>query len=507
MQAKQSKGTGSGMKKVGILFPHQLFRKHSMLEAVDAVYLVEEDLFFKQYAFHKQKIAFHRASMKALEKDLKAQKKTCHYIDATKQTADIRKLIETLSKDKQIEALHYIDVTDDWLGKRIKKQAERFEIQTEIYASPLFLNTREDLAHFFRKDKQYFLQTTFYKQQRKKRNVLIEKDDQPAGGKWSFDPENRKKYPKTKTPPDIQFPDQNSFWKEAVFHTNKHFKKNPGELSSSPIYPVTPDEAQTWFQQFLETRFRAFGDYEDAIVQEEPFLHHSLISPLLNTGLLHPQDVLDQALEYASDQDVPLNSTEGFIRQIMGWREFIRGMYECKGAEIRTTNFWDFNRKIPKSFYDGSTGIEPVDTVVKRVLKTGYCHHIERLMVLGNFMLLCEFDPDEVYRWFMELFIDAYDWVMVPNVYGMSQFADGGLFATKPYISGSNYLKKMSDYSTGPWRGVWDGLFWRFVANHQDFFQENPRLSMMFHSYKRMSDEKKKEHITRADEFFKKVLQ
>ena len=128
-------------------------------------------------------------------------------------------------------------------------------------------------------------------------------------------------------------------------------------------------------------------------------------------------------------------------------------------------------------------------------------------MVLGNFMLLCEFDPDEVYRWFMELFIDAYDWVMVPNVYGMSQFADGGLFATKPYISGSNYLKKMSDYSTGPWRKIWDGLFWRFVANHQDFFQGNPRLSMMFHSFKRMSEKKKKEHINRADEFIKKVPQ
>ena len=230
-------------------------------------------------------------------------------------------------------------MTDDWLGKRIKKQAERFDIQTKTYASPLFLNMREDLEHFFRKDKKIVFQTTFYKQQRKKRNVLLENDGQPAGGNWSFDAENRKKYPKKKTPPKIQFPDENSFWKEAVFYTNKHFKKNPGELFSAPIYPVTPDAAQTWFQHFLETRFQAFGDYEDAIVHDEPFLHHSLISPLINTGLLHPQDVLDQSLEYASDHDVPLNSTEGFVRQIMGWREFIRGMYECKGAEIRTTEF------------------------------------------------------------------------------------------------------------------------------------------------------------------------
>lgn len=185
----------------------------------------------------------------------------------------------------------------------------------------------------------------------------------------------------------------------------------------------------------------------------------------------------------------------------MGWREFIRGMYEVKGNYSRTTNFWNFNRKIPKSFYDGTTGIEPVDETIKRILKTGYCHHIERLMVLGNFMLLCEFDPNEVYRWFMELFIDAYDWVMVPNVYGMSQFADGGTFATKPYLGGSNYIKKMSNYSGGDWEPIWDGLFWRFIDKHQIFFKENPRTAMMYFSLNRMSEEKRKEHIKNANSF------
>jgi deoxyribodipyrimidine photolyase-related protein len=147
--------------------------------------------------------------------------------------------------------------------------------------------------------------------------------------------------------------------------------------------------------------------------------------------------------------DVPLNSTEGFVRQIIGWREFIRGIYESRGSEERTTNFWNFKKKIPASFYDGTTGILPIDQTIKKVLKTGYCNHIERLMVLGNFMMLCEFDPDEVYRWFMELFVDSYDWVMVTNIYGMSQFSDGGLMATKPYISGSNYVMKMSNYKKG----------------------------------------------------------
>lgn len=488
------------MKKIGLLFPHQLFREHPMFGNVDELFLIEEFLFFTQYTFHKQKIAFHRASMKALESDLKCREMACRYIDAGDGQSDVRMLIQDLFGNTEGE-LHYIDSTDDWLSKRIEQQADRNGIKTHVYESPLFLNTRDDLAAFFRKDKKSFFQTTFYKQQRTKRNILLDEDGAPVGGKWSFDADNRKKYPKKQKPPAITFPESNVFRDEAVEYSEKHFAANPGDLNASPLYPVTPQEAKAWFEQFLKTRFAEFGTYEDAMVRDEWLLHHSLLTPLLNTGLLKPQVVLDQTLEYAAHHDVPLNSLEGFVRQIIGWREFIRGMYECKGSEMRTRNYWGFNRKIPASFYDGSTGIEPVDAVIKKVLNTGYCHHIERLMILGNFMLLCEFDPDEVYRWFMELFIDAYDWVMVPNVYGMSQFADGGLFATKPYISGSNYVRKMSDYPTGSWQEIWDALFWRFVAEHQVFFEKNPRLSMMIRTFDQMSDEKKSRHRHCADQF------
>ena len=165
----------------------------------------------------------------------------------------------------------------------------------------------------------------------------------------------------------------------------------------------------------------------------------------MNVGFISPNKVISRSIDFSNKNNIPINSTEGFVRQILGWREFIRGVYISKGSYERSLNFWKFKRKIPVSFYTGNTGIEPIDISIKKVLKTGYLHLIERLMVLGNFMLLCEFDPDEVYRWFMELFIDSYDWVMVPNVYGMSQFADGGLMSTKPYISGSNYIYKMSD--------------------------------------------------------------
>ncbi|HSK12497.1 MAG TPA: cryptochrome/photolyase family protein, partial [Phnomibacter sp.] len=255
----------------------------------------------------------------------------------------------------------------------------------------------------------------------------------------------------------------------------------------------------------LEERFEKFGAYEDAMVANEHYLHHSVLTPMLNIGLLNAQEVVEAALQKASQKEIPINSLEGFIRQIVGWREFIRGVYVTAGRRQRTTNYWGFTRKIPAQFWMGNTGITPVDIVVKKLLKTAYNHHIERLMVMGNFFLLCEFDPDEVYRWFMEMYIDAYDWVMVPNVYGMTQFADGGLMTTKPYISGSNYLVKMGDWPKGDWQQVWDGLFWRFMHVHRQFFLQNPRLSMLLKTFDNMSEEKRKAHLERAEEFLRKL--
>ncbi len=272
-------------------------------------------------------------------------------------------------------------------------------------------------------------------------------------------------------------------------------------MQQAPLYPINFEQSEKWFSHFLDQKFYAFGDYEDAIVQDESILHHSLLSPLLNCGLLLPENIVREAVSFAKENDIPLNSLEGFVRQIIGWREFIRGIYELKGVDMRTKNFWGFKRKIPASFYNGTTGITPLDDSIKKALESGYCHHIERLMVIGNFMLLCEFDPDEVYKWFMELFIDAYDWVMVPNVYGMSQFSDGGFFATKPYISSSNYILKMSNYKTGDWQEIWDGLFWRFMHKQRSFFESNPRLAMLVKNLDRMSAEKLENHLSIAQDF------
>ena len=482
------------MKQVNLIFPHQLFQGSPLFETNAPIYLVEEYLFFKQFPFHKQKIAFHRATMKRYEDFLLKDKNfEVHYVEAIEDISDIRQLIPLLGS-QGIKHINYIDPTDNWLQKRINNSCLESNISTTEHNSPLFLNTKEDLATFFRSDKKKYHQTSFYTEQRKKRNILMEPDGKPTGGKWTFDTENRKKYPAKKTPPSIQFPDVDSYYEDAKQYVETNFSNHLGSLTEHSLYPIHFETTKSWLNQFFEQRFMEFGVYEDAIVAENSILNHSVLTPMLNVGLITPREIIEACLLYAEENNVPINSTEGFVRQIIGWREFIRGIYESRGSDERTTNFWRFKKKIPASFYDGTTGIPPIDQTIKKVLKTGYCNHIERLMVLGNFMMLCEFDPDEVYKWFMELFIDSYDWVMVTNVYGMSQFADGGLMATKPYISGSNYLMKMSNYKKGEWQTVWDGLFWRFMDTHRDFFLSNPRLGMLVRMFDKMPTEKQHKH-------------
>ena len=488
------------MKEVCILFPHQLFTLDALPSRNLPVYLVEEFLFFQQYSFHKQKIAFHRASMKSYAETLQAQNVEVRYIDAQDDRSDVRWLMAHLGA-QGITAIHFIDPVDDWLTKRVIRSGKKNNIQIHRIESPLFLNTPAELAAFFDPKKDKYFQTSFYISERKKRSILINPDGNPAGGQWSFDGDNRKKYPRDQRPPQIKPPESNQHWQEALHYVTKNYASNYGNLSREPLYPYDHHMAKRWLEEFIESRFKDFGPYEDAILKDHPVLHHSVLTPLLNVGLISPQQVLDAVLSTASKHQVPLNSLEGFIRQVIGWREFIRGIYITKGVVERTKNFWGFTRKMPASFYDGTTGIDPVDHTIRQVLQSGYAHHIERLMVLGNFMLLCELDPDEVYRWFMELFIDAYDWVMVPNVYGMSQYADGGLMATKPYISGSNYILKMSDYQKGSWQAVWDGLFWRFIHVHRSFFDHNPRLSMLLRTWDRMDAHRKTAHLKNAENY------
>lgn len=484
-----------------LIFPHQLFADTDIWQ--DECYLIEEDLFFTQYPFHQQKLVLHRASMQAYAERLRNVGKTVHYIESADVRSDCRVLVESLAGAK----IHVLDVVDDWLRQRLKSACLSHGVTVKLSATPMFLQKYAVYRDFFTRKR--FFHHDFYVQARHRENILLDSQGKPLGRQWSFDAENRKKYPRKQTPPSVNFPTLTNEYRQAIDYVNAHFPDHYGETNADFVYPSTHEQAQVWLDEFLRVRFSEFGVYEDAIVADASILHHSVLTPMLNVGLLTPQQIVDTTLDFAKNNDIPVNSLEGFIRQIIGWREFMYGLYESVGRQQRTRNFWGFSRPIPDSFYTGDTGIVPIDTTIKKVLKTGYCHHIERLMILGNFMLLCEFDPDAVYQWFMELFIDAYDWVMVPNIYGMSQFADGGLMATKPYISGSNYLAKMSDFtikSKGEpveWAATWDGLFWRFMHVHRDFFAANPRIGMLLKMWDKMDTEKQQTHITNAEHFLR----
>ncbi len=420
------------------------------------------------------------------------------YIDSTDKNSDIRVLLDLLIT-KEINKINYIDPCDYWINKRMKRVND--SIVFNCIESPQFLNSAKENLTFFNPDKKKYFQTSFYKLQRKKMDILMD-DNNPEGGKWTYDDENRKKYPKNKIPPSIKYPKEDSdLHNEAKFYVESNYANNFGKLESEIKYPTDFLAAKNWLNDFLEQRFLEFGDYEDAIVQHESILNHSLLSPLINCGLLTPSFVINELNEFASKKNIPINSYEGIIRQIIGWREFIRGVYITKGSIERTKNYWGFTKKMPDSFYTASTGIKPVDDCINKVNDNAYLHHIERLMVVGNFMFLCEINPDDVYKWFMELFIDSYDWVMVPNVYGMSQFADGGLMSTKPYISSSNYIMKMSNYKKGEWQKIWDGLYWRFIYKNQSFFKSNPRLSMMVRTLNKMNPEKLNYHLEVSETF------
>ena len=483
---------------ISIIFPNQIFENSKLLDESSKIFLIEEYLFFNQFNFHKQKILFHRMTMKSYEKFLKKKKLDVVYIDSTENISDIREFIRNL--DKKIQSIKIYDPVDNWLSRRINDSCEEKNIKIENYNNPLFINNNEDLEIFFRSDKKKFFQTSFYKKQRVKLDIMMI-GDKPEGGKWTYDDQNREKYPKNKIPPEIDYPKKDDNYNEALNYLNNNYKNNYGLIDDENIYPYNFQLAKKWLDDFFITRFYEFGPYEDAVVKEKSILNHSVLSPLLNTGLINPKELIKRTINYHYENKIPINSTEGFLRQIIGWREFIRGVYVCKGTEERNKNFWNFSRKIPSSFYSANTGIDPIDDTINKINKSGYANHIERLMIIGNFMLLCEFDPNEVYRWFMELFIDSYDWVMVPNVYGMSQFGDGGLMSTKPYISGSSYILKMSNYKRGDWCMIWDSLFWNFIDKQREFFLTNPRMRMLVSSFDRMDIEKKEKLINTANKF------
>lgn len=491
-------------QNVLLLYPHQLYEVDVLPKDVDQVFMIEDPLLFgcdPQYPLyiHKQKLILHRSTMRRyIEEVLWPAGYEVEYIEFHHmiESGDI---VNKLTHAARVE---YFDPTDDILQRRLEESLAQLEHKPEIRQidSPNFYLTRDEVKGFFeKKDRAYF--TEFYQWQRERFNILINpKTYKPVGGKLSFDVDNRKRLPKNHVLAGFGVYGSNKYVDEAREYIEKHFPDNPGQTENFP-WPTNHAESVAWLEEFLETRLDNFGPYEDAIDGAAPWIYHSALTPMMNIGLLSPIEVVNHALARNERKEVPIASLEGFIRQVLGWREYMRGMYLDRHVSLRTTNTFNHQRLLTNDWYYGTTGLPPVDDVIKKVIERGYAHHIERLMVMGNSMFLSEFHPDEVYRWFMEMFVDAYDWVMVPNVYGMSQYADGGSMTTKPYVSSSNYILSMSHYERGDWSDAWDGLYWNFIEKNKERFAKNPRMRMMVAQLDRIQDSRRRIISYRAEDF------
>lgn len=478
------------------LFPLKFYapyRGHS-------VFMAEDLGLCTHYKYHKHKITFFLTAMRTYADALRKDGFYVHYQELSEATF-MDRLLAFVKKEK-IKKIVIGEVQDKFFEEALIKFFKSHHLEFEFIETPMFLCSRQDFKNYLFYHPKPFMKT-FYEGERKRLKILLDPKGGPVGGEWSYDTENRKKAPKVltnKEPPAYTY---DKHLDEVTKIVNTQFPDHPGTTDNFWL-PVNREDSLKTLRHFIKNHLVHFGDYQDAITNSSPFLYHSIISPMMNAGLITPDEVIHEVIEaMKKDRNIPLNSVEGFVRQVMGWREFVRGIYQNYSHVEETKNFFNHKGKLTEHWYKGTTGLPPVDDAILKANEFGYCHHIERLMVLSNVMVLSELHPHEVHKWFMELFVDSADWVMGPNVYGMGQFSDGGIFATKPYISGSNYIIKMSDYKKGDWCEIWDGLFWRFIGKHADFFSKNYRMSMMVKTFEKMEAGRKKSLISAAEEFIR----
>ncbi|MEM9485863.1 MAG: cryptochrome/photolyase family protein [Cyanobacteria bacterium P01_F01_bin.116] len=491
-----------------LILGNQLF-PHSHLPVLDSlpVFMAEDHSLCTHYRYHKHKLILFLAAMRSYGDALTAAgaQVTYHRLTAESVTQTYEQNLESFLSTQKIATLTTFEIEDKFFESRLSALCSSLNVKLDILPSPMFLVSRDEFSQYLASSKKPFMKT-FYEQLRKSRDILMTEEGTPVGGKFSFDADNRKKLPKKLEPPSTEILDHPIHVADVADLVDTLFAAHPGD-SASFWLPTTREQSLAWLEQFLEQRFQNFGAYEDAITSRSDIVYHSVLSPLLNMGLVTPAEVIERATVFAEKNEIPLNSLEGFVRQIIGWREFIRGIYQNYSERQDTENFFEHHRKLKPCWYDASTGIPPLDDAIQKAVRLGYSHHIERLMIIGNIMLMCTVDPREVHRWFMEMYVDSSDWVMGPNVYGMGQFSDGGIFATKPYICGSNYLLKMSDYKKGPWCDAIDGLYWQFIDTHRPFFKKNYRMSAIIGNLDRMDAERKTRIYSAADEFRERVTE
>ena len=491
-------------KKLFVILGNQLFHPKELKKlGCEEVFMAEDYGLCTYEKHHKLKLYLYLTSMREYKDELESASIKVNYfkLEERKKHEEYSSFLIKFLKKQKISSINFFEIEDKPFEKSLIDALESSKISINTYDSPMFFLSKNEFKSLAKVNKTYRM-ASFYKEMRKKYNILIDEEGKPLGAKWSFDEDNRKKIPPGTEIPQLPKFNLSKYHLEIIKLIEKNFKTHPGSLKHI-WFPVRRKDANKQLTEFLKKRFLNFGIYEDAMLENENYLFHSCLSVNMNTGLLTPRDVINKTLKYAERESIPINSLEGFIRQIIGWREFIRGIYIEEGEFQKNQNYWNHKKKLSSSWYEAETGLGPLDDCIQTTLNEGYIHHIPRLMVISNIMNMCEINPKEIYRWFMEMYIDSSEWVMVPNVFGMATYADGGLMSTKPYTCGSNYILKMSNYKKGEWCDIMDGLYWRFTEKNRKFYESNPRLSMLIRNLDRMDTQRKKRIFTRAEEFIK----
>ena len=485
--------------KLFVILGNQLFNPIYLKDYSDHKFVMYEDFGLCTYEkHHKLKILLFLSAMRSYRDELKLKKFKIDYFTTENDfKVSYEKKLEKYIKNNKVKEITLFEIEDKFFEKKILLLFKKLQLKINILETPMFLTSRKDFKNYLEKNKRPFM-ANFYKINRIKLNLLVSDDGKPRNGKWSFDEDNRKKLPKDIKIPEISKIKETKNTLVIKKFIDSNFTDHPGDTKNF-WFPTTRIDANKWLDEFLKERIKLFGDYEDAVTEKSNTVFHSALSPLINLGLITPEEIITKIKKI--ENKIPMNSLEGYISQIIGWREFMRGIYQNYDERLEKTNFFNHKRKMKSNWYKGNTGLPPLDHAISNAVNYGWSHHIERLMILANIMNLCEINPKQVYKWFMEMFVDSSDWVMSPNVYGMGLFSDGGIFATKPYICGSSYFLKMMHFKKGPWCDVMDGLYWRFIDKNKKFFSKNPRLAMMVRVSEKMNQERKVRILKAADKF------
>ena len=483
-----------------VLSGNQLFPAERLpAPETTAVLMVEQQSECTRFAYHQQKLGFVLAAMREHAAYLRGSGYQVLYRKLPEPSEDDRPLGEhVLSAARELDArlVQAFPPPSRGQSRALEQALERSGRPIRWLVDPMFLTDTDELPQLMAGARPRMAR--FYSEQRRRLDVLMD-GRRPLGDRWSFDKENRKALPARQSVPELPTVHHSALTTRTLQEVGQRFAEHPGDANSLWL-PTSRDGALSWLERFVEERLIGFGTFEDALSNRTPALFHSVLAPFLNVGLLTPDQVLEAVLKGAAERSVPLNDLEGFVRQLVGWREFVRGVY-LRHPDMRQKNCWGAQRSMAPTWFSGDTGIPPLDEAMSKLERYGWNHHIERLMVIANLQNLCEIHPADVYRFFMSRYIDAYDWVMVPNVFGMGLTSDGGTFATKPYVAASNYLCRMGRYKRGPWCDIVDGLYWRFVDRHRAVLERNPRTMLMVHGLDRLSSEHRSTILAAAESF------